>query len=58
MKEWIDGHSAVDAKSLNDIEKAIENLEINKISLPAGGSDGYVLRNGPRVVFHSEERLQ
>ena len=50
MKEWIDKISTVDAKSLNDIEKAINNLEINKISLPTGGTDGAVLvKNGSTV---------
>ena len=50
MKEWIDRISTVDAKSLNDIEKAINSLEINKISLPTGGTDGAVLvKNGSTV---------
>ena len=42
-KTWIDQKSTVDAKSLNDIEQAIVNLQNTKLGMPSGGLDGNAL---------------
>ena len=53
-KTWIDQKSTVDAKSLNDIEQAIVNLQNTKLGMPSGGLDGNALvKAGSTVVWSS-----
>ena len=53
-KTWIDQQSTVDAKSLNDIEQSIINLQNTKLGMPSGGSDGNALvKSGSTVIWSS-----